>query len=171
MPDTVRAVTTLLTALFQDGQAAGSITAQDMRDLIVTMAAMAGYGATVSTVSAAGTSQGTATLLTTYNNIATTVASGTGVQIDSTQLVIHRVVNRGANPLLVYPPSGVQFETQSANAPITLPVGSTVEMVITSLTQAYIVGGHGAPQILMPTDPSALGSGNLWRNGNVVSIV
>jgi hypothetical protein len=37
MVDTVRTIATLLTTLFQDGQAAGSITPQDARDLIVSL--------------------------------------------------------------------------------------------------------------------------------------
>lgn len=37
MVDTIRTENDLLTALFQDGQAAGSITAQDVRDLIVSL--------------------------------------------------------------------------------------------------------------------------------------
>lgn len=37
MVDTVRTKSALLASLFQDGQANGSITAQDMRDLIVTL--------------------------------------------------------------------------------------------------------------------------------------
>lgn len=39
MADTVRTPATLLTTLFQDGQAAGSISPQDMRDLIVSIRA------------------------------------------------------------------------------------------------------------------------------------
>ena len=37
MADTVRSISDLLTNLFQDGQAVASITAQDMRDLIVSL--------------------------------------------------------------------------------------------------------------------------------------
>lgn len=60
MVDTVRTESDLLTALFQDGQAANSITAQDVRDLIVSMrpgfgeAAMQG-NATATTIGSAGT--------------------------------------------------------------------------------------------------------------------
>jgi hypothetical protein len=44
MVDTVRTQSDLLTALFQDGQAAGAISEQDMRDLIVSLTPdMAGY--------------------------------------------------------------------------------------------------------------------------------
>ena len=44
MVDTVRTQTDLLTNLFQDGQAANAITAQDVRDLIVSMPANSGSG-------------------------------------------------------------------------------------------------------------------------------
>ena len=37
MVDTVRTTATLLSSLFQDGQAANEITANDMRDLIVSL--------------------------------------------------------------------------------------------------------------------------------------
>lgn len=60
MADTIRTESDLLTNLFQNGQAANSITAQDMRDLIVSMrpgfgeAAMQG-NATATTIAVAGT--------------------------------------------------------------------------------------------------------------------
>ena len=43
MVDTVRTRSDLLTALFQDGQSANSITAQDMRDLIVSLSNRGGW--------------------------------------------------------------------------------------------------------------------------------
>jgi hypothetical protein len=52
MVDTVRTVTSLLTTLFQDGQASGSITPQDLRDMIVSLASFIGH---VRVVTAAGT--------------------------------------------------------------------------------------------------------------------
>ncbi len=42
MVDTVRTLSALLTTLFQDGQAAGSITPNDVRDFIVTAASWSG---------------------------------------------------------------------------------------------------------------------------------
>ena len=59
MTDTIRSSTDLLTNLFQDGQAANSITAQDIRDLIVSMkqSNASFYMATpaATTIAAAGT--------------------------------------------------------------------------------------------------------------------
>lgn len=43
MPDTVRTIPDLLTNLYQDGQAPNSITAQDHRDLIVSLAYVLAY--------------------------------------------------------------------------------------------------------------------------------
>lgn len=69
MADTKRTKADLLTNLFQDGQAAGAITAQDMRDLLVTLSPSNGAfsrdAAAVTTISAAGTyvkASGTTTL-------------------------------------------------------------------------------------------------------------
>lgn len=171
MPDTVRTLADLLTQLFQDGQSAGSISPQDMRDFVVTASAWAGIGPTVTTATAAGTTQGTATALTSYTTIVTSVPDGTGVRLDSTQLVVHRVVNRGTLPLLVYPPTGVNIENLATNIPITLAVGSTVEAVLTSSSQAYLIGGFYPPAVRLPTSSYGLGTGNIWRNGTVVNIV
>lgn len=60
MVDTIRTESTLLTTLFQDGQAAGSITAQDVRDLIVSLRPAQGEcsmqgNSTATTVSATST--------------------------------------------------------------------------------------------------------------------
>lgn len=69
MADTPRTSTDLLTNLFQDGQAAGSITAQDLRDFIVSVKQPYGHYArnvaSATTISVAGTyvkAAGTTTL-------------------------------------------------------------------------------------------------------------
>lgn len=171
MPETVRTLSYMLQSILQDGQAAGSITPQDMREVVASIAQWAGFGETYATASAAGTNQGSATVLTSYATVVTTVASGTGVKLGTDQLVCWRVCNRGANPLLVYPPTGVSLENLSANAAITLPIRATVEIVLVSGTQAYIVGGHGAPLLSWATSPDNLGSGCLWQNGNILQVV
>jgi len=169
MADTVRTVAYMLASLFEDGQAPGSISPQFVRDFVVTMAAMAGIGSALTTASAAGTTQGTATALTTYNTV---VNGGTGgVQIMSTQFVIQRVFNRSGVAIQVYPTTSVAIETLAANAGVTLANGGNMEVVLTTSTQAYIVGGAGAPQLNMPTSITGLSAGNTWRNGNIVEII
>ena len=60
MADTARSISDLLTTLFQDGQAAGAITPQDMRDLIVSLESAHGSvtlegNSTETVISVAGT--------------------------------------------------------------------------------------------------------------------
>lgn len=71
MADTQRTINTLLTSLFQDGQSAGAITEQDMRDLIVSLQHSHGSmhisSAAATTIAGASTptkAAGTTTLLT-----------------------------------------------------------------------------------------------------------
>lgn len=76
MADTVRTQSDLLANLFQDGQAAGSITAQDVRDLIVSLSPSFGStsmqgNTTATSISVAGTYvkvAGTTTLLGNENS-------------------------------------------------------------------------------------------------------
>ncbi len=76
-------------------------------------------------ISAAGTTQGTATQLDAveYNNV-TTVTSGTGVLLVAASAGLSQVVkNNGANALVVYPATGDTIDGASVNAGITLQVG------------------------------------------------
>jgi len=77
-------------------------------------------------VSAAGTTQGTATLLTTDFNKVTTAALNSGVILPATNLNQgdqYIVANHGANALAVYPPTGHSLGTLAANAAATVAVG------------------------------------------------
>lgn len=79
---------------------------------------------TTTNISAAGTTQGTATALTSDNNIVTTVSSGTGVVLPTP--VSGRIIyvkNSGANSLNVYPASGHSINALSANTPYVLTAG------------------------------------------------
>ena len=83
--------------------------------------ALAILGDLALTVSAAGTTQGTATLLSASNSIVTTVGAGSGVRLPVTPTVsagdrLH-VANHGANTLTVYPPTGGKLSNRTANMP------------------------------------------------------
>lgn len=68
-------------------------------------------------ISAAGTTQGTATVLTKSFNEVTTVAASSGVALPSPEAgEIVVVANQGANALSVYPASGHSINSLSANA-------------------------------------------------------
>ena len=79
-------------------------------------------------VSAAGTTQGTATELTAADSEVTSVASGAGVVLSSLATAgdEQTVFNGGANPLKVYPPSGQQINSLTANLHMTLAVNTGV---------------------------------------------
>jgi hypothetical protein len=70
-------------------------------------------------LTAAGSSQSTALVLTTYENYVSTVAPGTGVQISQTLMTAgYRdilIVNEGTNPLTVWPASGDTINALGAN--------------------------------------------------------
>jgi len=68
-------------------------------------------------VSAAGTTQGTATEVTSRINLVTTTASGTGVKLSSVSGAGFEqiVCNVGANPLTVYPDSSSQINALAVN--------------------------------------------------------
>ncbi len=93
-------------------------------------------GDTVATgISAAGTNQGTATLLTAIQSYVGTVASGTGVRLGTAAVGAHRyVANEGANTLLLYPASGGGINSQSANVPVSIPPDTTALLIGKSST-------------------------------------
>jgi len=83
------------------------------------------------TISGAGTNQSTATPITTANAIVATVAAGTGVVLPGASVVgisdrIH-VLNKGANTLACYPPSGGAFGTAAANVPAMIAPGKAAD--------------------------------------------
>ena len=93
---------------------------------------------TTASVSAAGTTQGTATALTNDYNVVTTVGASSGVVLP-TATVGRRiiVVNKGANALAIYPASGAAIDALAANAAISLAVGGVLEFNASSTTQWY----------------------------------
>lgn len=96
-----------------------------------------GFGTPV-TVSAAGTTQGTATIIANPLSIATTVAANTGVILS---LSYQQILNAGANPLKVYPNSGAAITgggtTLTTNLPFTISVGSSATFLCSSSTACY----------------------------------
>ena|SRR5690349_18326363 len=94
---------------------------------------------TAATVSAAGTTQGTATELTAADNEVSTVAAGAGVVLSS-QLApgdTQTVFNSGANPLKVYPPSGKKMNNLTANVAMTLATNTGCLYKCISTTRVF----------------------------------
>lgn len=89
-------------------------------------------------VSAAGSTQGTATALTADYNVVTTVAASSGVVLPSSAIGRQiTVINRGANPLALYPNSSAAIDGAAANAAITVPVNAAITVASSSTTQWF----------------------------------
>jgi hypothetical protein len=97
------------------------------------------YLSTTASVSAAGSTQGTATALTANNVVVTTVSASQGVvlPVPSTTGTRISIVNKGANALAIYPNSGGSIDAASANTAISLPVNGTWTGFNSSTTQWY----------------------------------
>lgn len=93
----------------------------------------------VGSVSAAGTTQGTATELTASDSEITTVAAGSGVVLHSGLSAgdEQTVFNAGANAVKVYPPSGFKINALSANAPMTLATNTGCLFKCVSSTRVF----------------------------------
>ena len=98
---------------------------------------------TNATVSAAGSTQGTATALTKSYNVVTTVAVSTGVVLPTITAAnvgfLVTIVNKGANALNVYPATGAAIDSAATNAAVSLPVNGTITVEASSATQWYSV--------------------------------
>ena len=86
-------------------------------------------------VSAAGTTKDDATLLPAQAVVVTVCPPGAGIKAISRY---HKIYSRGDNPVMFYPLPGTNFENKAVDVPIEIFVGTTVEMRMTSPTQAYV---------------------------------
>jgi hypothetical protein len=93
---------------------------------------------TSGTASAAGSTQGTGTMLSAQQTIVTTTPSGSGVVLANTLLQPQVIYNRGANQLTVYPFSGAQIEAYGTNSPVAIAVGGSAAFRCISTTQCYV---------------------------------
>lgn len=106
--------------------------------------------ASIETISAAGSNQGTAQPITKTVSVISSVSAGQGVKLPTPLFAgaQHNIVSNGANPLLVYPQSGASIDGQAVNVPITVPVGQNVTVVADTTTSWFssvdsITGGTG----------------------------
>jgi len=91
-------------------------------------------------VSAAGTTQGTATALVSNINNVTVVATGaTGVRLPTAVAGMRILIRNSdsADTLSIYPATGGTINALAANAAFTLAAGSTIELMATTTTQWY----------------------------------
>jgi hypothetical protein len=116
MVDTVRTTATLLSSLFQDGQAANEITANDMRDLIVSLRPSFGEcsmqgNATATTIAAAGTY---------YKISGTTALSGNELLFDNNSTDTGRLRYIGAPNRIVLFSASISLSAASNNQVLSL---------------------------------------------------
>lgn len=90
-------------------------------------------------VSAAGTTQATATELTAADSEVTTVASGAGCVLSSKLAPgdSQTVFNAGANALKIYPTAGMKINALSANAPMLLATNTGCIFHCVSTTRVF----------------------------------
>jgi hypothetical protein len=89
-------------------------------------------------VSAAGSTQGTATILAKEFNRVSTVASGSGVVLPSAVAGMAIIItNTSANSLLVYPNTSAIINSLAANASYSQPAGARLDFISTTTTQWY----------------------------------
>ncbi len=94
---------------------------------------------TATSVSAAGTTQATATELTSADSEVTSVGVASGVVLSSklTPGDQQTVFNGGVNPLKIYPPSGMSINSLTINLPMTLQVNTGVLFKCISTTRVF----------------------------------
>ena len=90
-------------------------------------------------LSAAGTTQGTATELTAADNELTTVASGAGVVLNASLAPgdEQSVFNAGANAVKIYPTSGMKINALATDAPMLLAVNTGCIFKCVSSTRVF----------------------------------
>ena len=89
-------------------------------------------------ISAAGSTQGTATALTRPINVVSTVSAGQGVVMPTTTAGMRIIVmNTSATALNVYPATGGAINSGATNAAYSLAAGGRLEFIATSTTQWY----------------------------------
>jgi hypothetical protein len=93
---------------------------------------------TTDAITAAGSTQGTATVLTTAINNVTTVAASTGVILPAANPGLRVVIrNGGANALNVYPNTSNTINAAAINVAYSLAVGGTIEFICMTSTGWY----------------------------------
>ena len=96
-------------------------------------------------ISAAGSTQGTATAISKEINVVSTVASGAGVVLPTAVAgMAITITNTSANSLLVYPATSGIINSLSANVGYTQPAGATLQFVAPTTTQWYTIGASYA---------------------------
>lgn len=99
---------------------------------------------TSATVTAGTNAQGQGALTSDINVVTTTSANPSGVTLPTATTGRRvSVINRGTNPINVYPASGGAINGLGTNNPISVPVNSQIDVGASSTTQWYSLGSAG----------------------------
>jgi hypothetical protein len=89
-------------------------------------------------ITAAGSTQATATALTRPINVVSTVSASTGVILPTVPAGARVIVmNTSGTALNTYPPSGAAINSAATNAAYSMPAGTRLEFISVSATQWY----------------------------------
>ena len=92
-------------------------------------------------ISAAGSTQGTATALTKAFNVVSSVSAGQGVVLPTAVAGMRvTIVNTSANTVIIYPAAGGTINSLATNAGHSLPTVGRLDYIATSTTQWYAMG-------------------------------
>jgi hypothetical protein len=97
-------------------------------------------GGVTAAITAAGTTQATATEITTASNNVTVVAVGAnGVRLPTAQPGVQILIRNSdaSDALNIYPASGAQINALGANVAFSLVAGSTIQLFSTTTTQWF----------------------------------
>lgn len=120
-------------------------------------------------ITAGTNTQGQGALTADLNVINTAAANPSGVTLPTaTQGRCVKVINKGANPIAVFPATGAAIDGLATNASILVPVGGAIEFNATSTTQWYSsntgsLATDASGNISTPVNLTA--SGNITING------
>ena len=96
-------------------------------------------------ISAAGTTQGTATALTKEINVVATVSASQGVRLPTAVAgMVITITNTSGTELLVYPATGGKINTLGTNISYGVGAGATIQFITPTTTQWYTVGASYA---------------------------
>lgn len=175
MADTVRTQDELLTQLFQDGQPDGSISAQDMRDLIVSMPAIMGHGwefhldGTYTLASKLSIAAGVRTKIT--NDHTLDFQSHPITTYDNTVHTWNTTTNKfepnyqNSFGTLRFAVSGWSDSAQTNNFLVEADVGGTAQVIFEET--AVFAKGSGTPQSFNFTMPIFVGADFLANGGEI----
>jgi hypothetical protein len=95
-------------------------------------------GTSAATVTAGTNAQGQGALTTDYNVVTTAAANPSGVTLPTATVGrVVDVVNKGANPIAIYPATGAQIDALGSNVAVQIPIGGFIRFRAISTTQWY----------------------------------